>query len=155
MGSFFISSFLADLAYAFNISKPIARPIGGGTALPTCLCLSMMWPSKMYQSGKPCDLAHSLTDTTRCWSGCKTRPCFPIGCGLVTVVEKNPSQAKRPYNPAQWLWRLLVCGKHQGMIVSSCLSGLHFGLDLAVAQLHTPRRSPVTGFLPCMMSLYL
>ena len=103
MGSFFISFFLADFAYAFNISKPIALPIGGGTALPTCLCLSMICPSKMYPSGKPCDLAHSLTDTTRCWSGCNTRPCFPIGCGFVTVVEKNPSQARRPYNPAQWL----------------------------------------------------
>ena len=27
--------------------------------------------------------------------------CLPMGSGLVTVVEKNPSHSSRPYNPAQ------------------------------------------------------
>lgn len=79
-----------------RISRPIARAKGGGTALPTCRCLSRMVPKNRYVSGKPCDLAHSRTLTTRCCSGCKTRPCLPIGSGLVTVVLKNPSHSSLP-----------------------------------------------------------
>ena len=30
-------------------------------------------------------------------------PCFPMGSGFVTVVEKKPSQLMRPYIPAQLL----------------------------------------------------
>ena len=33
---------------------------------------------------------------------CK-QTCFPMGSGLVTVVEKKPSQLMRPYIPAQLL----------------------------------------------------
>ena len=36
-------------------------------------------------------------------SGCMTLPCFPIGSGLVMVVEKKPSHSTLPYRPAQLL----------------------------------------------------
>ena len=40
----------------------------------TCLCLSRIEPKNLYVSGNPWDLAHSRTLTTRCCSGCNTRP---------------------------------------------------------------------------------
>lgn len=40
----------------------------------TCLCLSRTLPKNRYVSGKPWERAHSLTLTTRCCSGCNTRP---------------------------------------------------------------------------------
>lgn len=39
-----------------------AIDIGGGTALPICLYLSITDPLNTKLSGKPCDLAASLTD---------------------------------------------------------------------------------------------
>lgn len=54
--------------------------------------------------------------------------CLPMGSGLVTVVLKKPSHSSRPYSPAQWLWRLPVWGRHQGMRVLNCLSAGSHGV---------------------------
>ncbi len=120
-------------------------------------------------SGNPWERAHSLTLTTRCCSGWRTRPCkhnyqyncnrvqlyqlvslqfiswlvciwhvgntcLPMGSGLVTVVLKNPSHSRRPYRPAQWLWRLPVWGRHQGISVLNCLSAGSHGFPSAMRQ---------------------
>ncbi len=120
-------------------------------------------------SGNPWERAHSLTLTTRCCSGWRTRPCkhnyqyncnrvqlyqlvllqfiswliciwhvgntcLPMGSGLVTVVLKNPSHSRRPYRPAQWLWRLPVWGRHQGISVLNCLSAGSHGFPSAERQ---------------------
>ena len=70
----------------------------------------------------------------------------PIGSGLETVVEKNPSHSRRPYRPDQWLCLLPVWGRHQGMRVPNCLSaGSHD--PLAVALEHTPLRFRDVPFL--------
>ena len=71
----------------------------------------------------------------------KSRPtCLPIGSGLVTVVLKKPSHSRRPYKPAQLLWRLPVCGKHHG---TSVLNWRQEGSHVSPsAHEHTPRRSP-------------
>lgn len=73
-----------------------------------------------------------------------------MGSGLVMVVEKKPSQLSRPYKPAQWLWRLPVWGRHQGMRV---LNWRSVGSQaLPSAQLHTPRNAPVL-LRPARLSL--
>ena len=61
-------------------------------------------------------LAHSLTETTLCCSGWRTRPCLPMGSGLVTVVEKWPSHSRRPYDPAQLLFLKVVGITSTGLI---------------------------------------
>lgn len=79
------------------------------------------------------------------------RTCFPMGSGLVTVVLKNPSHSSRPYNPAQWLWRLPVCGKHHGIRV---LNWRSIGSQARpLAQLQTPRLWPLDPF-PFRLSGY-
>lgn len=75
---------------------------------------------------------HSITSLVAARSCCpneirassraKGRTCLPMGSGLVTVVLKKPSHSSLPYRPAQWLWRLPVCGRHQGIKVLNCLS---------------------------------
>lgn len=79
--------------------------------------------------------------------------CLPIGSGLVTVVLKNPSHSRRPYNPDQLLCRLPVWGKHQGMRVLNCLSIESHGC-FPSAQVHTPLNIPF-GPLPLRLSLWL
>lgn len=79
------------------------------------------------------------------WRG-DGRTCLPIGSGLVTVVLKKPSHSSLPYRPAQWLWRLPVCGRHQGIRVLNCLSAGSHGFP---AGAH--RRSSMSSNweLPC------
>lgn len=72
------------------------------------------------------DLAHSLTVTTLCCSGCKTLPCLVMGSGSVTVVPKCPSHSRRPYSPFHWLLRCAEWGKHHGMIVFDWFSHFSF-----------------------------
>lgn len=61
-------------------------------------------------------------------SGTRSRTCLPMGSGLVTVVLKKPSHSSLPYSPAQWLCRLPVWGRHQGMRVLNCRSAGSHGL---------------------------
>ena len=56
------------------ISLAMAKARGGGTAFPTCRCRSKMVPKNLKLSGNPWERAHSRTLTTRCCSGCNTRP---------------------------------------------------------------------------------
>ena len=136
-----------------------------------------MFPKKRKVSGKPCDRAHSFTLTTRCCSGCNTRPyrfghverldplklkvwepitifqtCLPIGSGFVTVVLKNPSQDSLPYSPAQWLCLLPVWGRHHGISVPNCLSVGSQGRPSAHE--HTPRNIPLFA-RPFFLSLWV
>ena len=95
-------------------SLPKAAAKGGGTALPTCLCLFCTLPTKRYLSGKPWALAHSLTETMRSCSGWKTWPTLPMGCGSVVDVGKWPRQSSLPKSPLQPLCLSAVLGRHQG-----------------------------------------